>query len=444
MLSLLLALGASLGVAAPASATTNDIQGVVSGPGLDLNDVTVYVSQELSTAHGRIFTMFGAQQSGVNTTTGAFSFPVGNGDYMVLVTAGDHWVQWIDGVTVDGVTDLGSVNIVLEPGVPVTGTVRDAATGAGLPGVEVIAFGAGFIDYEEWLNWDIDANDAPVTPSSGDYKIIVPLDDYYELYAENVNDPDYFPQSWNHQVPGGCGCSSYDPVTISPAGAASPAGPYDFDLIDIDDAVFVPIQAFEPDGTTLYEDVDVILEKNVLGTWKLVTHGLTDSSGFVILFGGGDGDYRLRYTVNGTAQRVSLADDNGCGCGTPVPYPLSDSGRVTLLSGGIAGNAFVVNLYFAQPTVPSSGGGSATPPRKPRTSTFTFTLPTPSATPTPTPTPTSTPTPSSSPSSSPSATPSATPDPTPAGDAGFPWWIILIIVIAAGIVILIIVLVVRR
>lgn len=205
--------------------------------------------------------------------------------------------------------------------------------------------------------------------------------------------------------------------------------------------MFFPTTAFQPDGVTPFENVDVLLEKNVSGTWKLVMHGLTDSSGLAVLLAGGDGDYRLRYTVAGVARSVSSAVDP-CGCAT---YTLADSGRQVLISGASTSvGGYVIDLTFVNPPAPSGGGGTSTPPRKPRSSTSTFVLPTPSATPTPTPTPTSSPTPSSSPSSSPSATPSATPDPTPAGDAGFPWWIILIIVIAAGIVILIIVLVVRR
>ena len=449
VLSLLLALGGVIGVSAPASAATETIQGSVSAPGLVLSDVRVYLSQRLTGAganpHGRLFTDFTAQNTTVDLFTGEFSFPgLANGDYMLLITAGDNWVQQIHDYTVDGVTDMGFDPYVLEPGVPVSGTVRDAVTGAGIPGVEVVAIGA-IDDYEQWIGWDIDAGDRPITPSNGAYKIIVPLGDYYELYAQNVNDPDYIAQSWNHLLAGGCGCSSYDPVTISPTGTASPAGPYDFDLIDIDDALFFPITALQWDGATPYEDVDVILEKNVSGTWKLRMHGLTDSSGFVLLFGAGDGDYRLRYTLNGVAQAVTLAED--CSCGG-ITYPLEDGGRRTLLSGlTVAVSFYPVDLTFAKPAVPSSGGGTSTPPRKPRTSTSTFVLPTPTATPTPTPTPTSTSTPSPTPSetSEPGPTPTPTVDPAPTQSAFDLWWLwLLLLLIVAAIIFFIVRAIARR
>jgi hypothetical protein len=441
VLSMLLAFGGMIAFTAPAHAATDVVQGTVSGPA-DLTTVTVFLSQELNAANGRVFTMFGARSTGVDPVTGHFEFTgVGNGDYYLLVTAGDHWVQDFRDLTVDGATDLGSFAITLEPGVAITGTIRDSVTPATtLPGVSVAALGSTG-DYLQWLSWDIDAGDAPITGSDGVFKIIVPRGETFELTVLDLNGS-HLPQSWNHQLNFGCGCSlGYDPITISSGGIASPVGPYNFDLIDINDALDVSVYAMKWDGSD-YENVDVVLEKLVSGVWTLVAHGETDSSGFIDLLAGGDGDYRLRYKVAGLAAAVTLAVEPSCGCGGGGAYTLADGGRQTLLPGLLAQDLYEVDLTFAKPSTPSSGGGGAsTPPKRP-TSTIGFpaTLPTPSATPTPT--PTSSPSPSSTPTDEPTASP--TPDPEPTGDTGFPWWIILIVLLVLGIIITIVVIIRRR
>ncbi|MEO8263602.1 MAG: hypothetical protein ABI566_13630, partial [Pseudolysinimonas sp.] len=358
--------------------------------------------------------------------------------YYLLVTAGDHWVHDFRSLNVDGATDLGSFAIILQPGVPVTGTVRDAVTPATtLPGVSVAALGTTG-DFLQWLSWDIDAGDAPITGSDGLFSIVVPLGETFELTSVDLTGS-HLPQSWNHQL-SFCGCG-YDPITISPGGVASPVGPYAFDLIDVGDALDVSVYAMQWDGSD-YENVDVVLEKLVSGVWAFVAHGVTDSSGLVDLIAGGDGDYRLRYNVGGAAAVVTLALDT-CGCGPPAAYALADSGRQTLLPGLFATDLIYVDLTFAKPAAPVSGG-SSTPPAR-RALTFTGAAVAPTATPTPTPAPTSTPAPSPSQTSEPAPSPTPTVDPAPTQNAFDLWWLwFLLLLIVALIIFFIVRGIVRR
>lgn len=443
---LLVAVAGALVAATPARAAVDVVAGTVSGPA-DLTTVDVYLSQELNSAHGRIFTMFTARSTSASAT-GEFSFSgVPNGEYALLIVAGDDWVPEFAIVDVDGTTDQTRSPVALRPGVPIAGTVRDVLNPATtLPGVVVSAVDQNTSEpYFDWLTWDDDAG--PATGSDGTYRIIVPRGTTVDLVATDST-LQYVEQTWNRR--NGCGCS-FDPITVSAGGVVSPAGPYDFDLIEYDEMLDVSVYAMAWNGTD-YGNVDVLLEKDVAGTWTLIDHGETDVDGLVDLVGAGDGDYRLRYLVSGVAGVVKLAVEPSCGCGPGGTFALADGGRQTLLGALLAQDYYEVDLTFAKPAGSGGGGGGgggtspAPKPRPPVVLPIGVDDAIPSATPTPSATPSSSPTPSAEPTPSrqPTDEPTPTPDPMPAGDAGFPWWILLIIVLVAGIVLTIIVLLRRR
>ena len=140
-------------------------------------------------------------------------------------------------------------------------------------------------------------------------------------------------------------------------------------------------------------------------TWELdIDTALTDVDGYADVFGLGDGDYRLRYSVGGVfkADRQLVPRSSFAGV---AAFRFADS-RSTLdglLDGPACGCGFVLRV---RPRVWSSRWPAtrrrrrARPQRRAsRTRPFSsFTLRDADATPTPTPTPTSSPSPSSSPS----------------------------------------------
>lgn len=453
---LLLALAGALVTTAPARAAVETIQGVITNPA-NTAGIPVYLSQELGVAHGRVFdTSMGAR---VTTTdsTGHFSFGgVTNGDYLVLVAAGDNWVQDISNVQVDGVTDLGTASIALERGRAITGTVRDAAAPhSPLYAILVTAIGSGLSGpFVDWFSYDVDAfsgGGGPVTGSSGTYKVIVPLGDEYMLTAY---DPlgRYGMQTWNHRS--GCGCD-FDEIVVGTGGwpHATAITPRDFDLMAVDEWIYFSVLADHLNGTAK-KNLRVFLDQWNGSSWDLgVDQGVTDATGYVELFGEGDGDYRLRYSQGGKFLAVDSWFDFG-----PGPWPLTDGGKSVVLNGLTTACACAtfyeevdVDLTFANPS--TTGGGGSTPTRPPASTPPVVVLPmsadvSPTATPTPTPEPTVDPEPTSGPTDEPEPEPSATatPDPEPvAASAGLPWWLwLLIALLVLGIVTTIIVIVRRR
>jgi hypothetical protein len=447
MLALFLAFAGAVAVVAPAQAAVDTIEGTVSGPAT-VSNIPVYLSQELNGATGLIFDTGAGAQTTVTDGSGHYEFTgVPNGDYLVVIDAGDDWVQGIDQVEVDG-SNLTPASIALEPGRLISGTVRDAsAPFAALAGVSVVALGDSVGPYFDVLSFDFDApiGPAPVTPSSGAYRIVVPLGDTYELTAFDNNDL-YGPQTWDHRNTGSsCGCS-FDPIVVGgPSGwPYSAFTPTDFDLLAYADWIYFSVLSENLDGTA--KVIRVYLDKWDGSQWVQVANEVTDSSGFADLYGEGDGDYRLRYSRNG----VFLAVDSWYLPG-PGPWPLFDGGKSVELPGLTTACACAfdfetleVDLVFKNP---SSGGGSGTPTRPTSSGPPTFVIPTtttttPTPSPTPTPSETATPEPTTSPT--PSGSPTPAPDPEPSADAGFPWWIILIIVLVLGIIITIVVMVRRR
>jgi hypothetical protein len=448
VLTLLLAFAGIVAVAGPARAAVDTIEGTVSGPAT-VSNIPVYLSQELVGATGLIFDLGSGAQSTVTDGSGHYEFTgVPNGDYLVVIDAGDDWVQFIDQVEVDGVTMLTPASVALEPGRLISGTVRDAsAPFAALAGVSVVAIGDSSGPYFDVLSFDFDSpiGPAPVTPGSGAYRIVVPLGDTYELSAFDTNEL-HGPQTWDHLTFGsGCTCD-FDPIVVGgvsgwPYSAFTPA---DFDLLAYEDWIHFSVLSENLNGTA--KVIRVHLDKWDGSQWLQVATGVTDSYGFVDLFGEGDGDYRLRYSRGGVFLAVHSWYEPGSS-----PWPLFDGGTSVELPGLTTACACAydfetleVDLVFANP---ASGGGSGTPTRPPSSGPPTFVIPTtttstPTPTPTPTPTETVTPEPTTSPEPSESASP--TPDPEPSGDAGFPWWIILIVLLVLGIIITIIVIVRRR
>ena len=68
--------------------------------------------------------------------------------------------------------------------------------------------------------------------------------------------------------------------------------------------------------------IRVHLDKWDGSQWLQVATGVTDSYGFVDLFGEGDGDYRLRYSRGGVFLAVHSWYEPGSS-----PWPLFDGGK---------------------------------------------------------------------------------------------------------------------
>ena len=442
-LALVAAFALAFGVAgtpAPAHATLGLIDGVVEEvSGGPLDNLTVLLIDE-------------STELVVGTTTtdssGSYSFvpPTDLTDYLVVADGGDTYVDAIsDDIDFDAsFASSGEVPLLeLERGRAITGIVLDAGTSTPLAGVLVAA---------QSVNTGDPYPVFPVpTDLTGVYSITVPLDDDYQLVALEENF-DYDPQLWDHvnltSIGIGCGCIIGDIVSVD--NVWPPSGPItgiDFDLLGYDDWIWFSVLALRAPGGTDYPGVLIYLDKwnTTTSAWDPVDSHVTDSDGFADLFGFGDGDYRLRYSVGGVFKAILSYDDFG-----PGPFPLYDGGKnirfFTLTTGcGCGGfSGLDVDLLFPAASTGGGGGGGGTggtgTTSRPRTGSNA--APTPSATPTPTPTPTSSPTPSASPEPS----QSATPDPGPAdgvpADFTWLWWLIILLVL--GIIITIIVMVRRR
>jgi hypothetical protein len=443
VLSLLLALAGVVAIGAPAQAAVDTIEGTVTTPALTAG-ISVYLSQELNTGTGAAFSTAPV----LTDATGYFSFAgVPNGDYLVVIDAGDDWVQFVDLVTVDGIFAPSAMTVDLQPGVAIEGTVRDSeAPYPTLSGIVVYATGdTSFFPIFDWTTLDLDLPSpffgTPQTDSTGTYKFVVPLDDDYEVSTFDPSDI-YGDQNWDHRnvgIGGPCSCDPFDPISI-PGIASWPHASItgtDFDLQNYANWIDISVLADDTNGDPL-ENVLIHLDRKTgPATWALdIDTELTDADGYADVFGLGDGDYRLRYSIGGVFKAI-----DGWYEMSFLAWPLSDSGFSVELDGLLTGgcgcgsySTYEPELVF--PLTPAGGGGTPGTPRKPHTTFSSFTLPSPSATPTPTPTPTSSPSPSSSPSESPSASPAPTDKPEPAGNAiAALWWLWLLLAVILALII---------
>jgi hypothetical protein len=323
--------------------------------------------------------------------------------------------------------------------VAISGTVKDAeAPFSPLGGIAVSALGNNSsLPSFDWLTVDLDllllfGFPTPVTDGTGTYSFVVPLDDEYEVSAFDTNDI-YGDQSWDHH--GGCGCA-FDPIVV-PDSSGSPTAVtgIDFDLKAYANWIDFYVYADDLNGDPI-DQLLIHLDKWNGSTWDLdVDTQLTDDFGEADVFGLGDGDYRLRYSLAGIFKKVDSWYEPSY-----VSWPLFDSGFSVELPGLLVSGCSCSGYTTLEPdltfavTVPSGGGGGSTPgtPRRPAGgSGATFVTPTP--TPTPSATPTSTPSPSSSPSESPSAGPGPTDEPEPTVNpiTDFWWlWLLLLLILA--------------
>jgi hypothetical protein len=450
VLSLLLALVGVVAIGGPAQAAGSTISGTVTTPALTAG-IPVYLSYQL-TGPGPAFDLT-TPITGTDAN-GDFSFAgVPAGNYLVVVDDGDNWVQFPAFVTADGVTDPSPVIVDLQPGVAIYGTVKDAEVPFNaLPYITVAAIGdSGGFPFFDWLSLDVSISlppfgGIPLTGVSGQYRIVVPLDDTYEVAAFDLSDT-YDQQAWFHHNFGSgglCGCDLFDPISVPDilSWPHAPVTGIDFDLLNMSNWIDVSVYANDLNGDPLDQVLIHLDRKTGPATWDLdIDTELTDVDGYADVFALGDGDYRLRYSVGGVFKAIDSWYESSFGA-----WPLSDSGFSVELDGLLTAGCGCggYSTYYPELVFPltASGGGGSTPgtPRKPHTTFSSLTAPTPSATPTPTPTPTSSPSPSSSPSGEPSASPEPTIKPEPTGNAltGLWWlWLILAAILALIIVFLV-------
>ncbi|MGN6503771.1 MAG: hypothetical protein ACTHKX_12840, partial [Pseudolysinimonas sp.] len=393
-------MGATFAIAVPAAASPTTIEGDITGPA-SLAGIPVYLSQDVTgSPTGALFPS--AAPAATTDAAGHYAISgVPQGLYVVVADAGDDWVQDFVLVAVDGIADPVGNDIDLEPGVLITGTVRSAADPlVTLDQVAVAALsqtsGGFFFDF---LTFDVDVS-ASLTGPDGTYRIVVPLDDSYQVVASDMRaTPLYGDQSFDHR--NGCGCV-FDPVVI-PDSSGYPYAPYaptsaiDFDLLAYSDYLYFEVQAVRGAARTVYPGVHVFLERLVSAgppeVWTVDDDAITDADGYVDLFSDTPGDFRLRYQVGGVDVAVQYAKPS-CGC---TLYTLDEGGKKALLGSwtmSAPGDGYYegddIELGFAAPAGGGGGGTPAGPRSHPRAPGPTgFVLPT--ATPTPTPTPTSAP-----------------------------------------------------
>lgn len=411
-------------------------------PTIPLQYAKVYLSGEISGLAGPAF----VSAPLLTDASGFFQFDdVDDGLYFVVVDAGDNWVQAGGDATITAGNSVDLGPIVLEPGVLLSGTVRDAmgTPPAGIPKITVCAYGTfsspfPFGCFADLRTLYVDLASSlffPLTGSDGKYAIVVPRDEEFELSAFDSTFT-YAEQSWNHVS--GCGCS-FDPIAVPLTGSPTPLGPYDFDLFPddgtIDFDLLVQDTAADP-----YEGVTANLFYKTPTGYRAIDHADTDLSGLTNLYGTVDGDYALKFAVGTVLYPVVSYDLGGGPIVPPNSCLIELPGQVT---GGLNVLVDVIIDRFAKPCgyVPPSTSNPTT--KKPRISSFSFeALPTPSATPTPSAPPTSTPSPSPTQTSEPSPTP--TPDPAVDQNPFDLWWLWLILLILVALIIIVIVRLVTR
>ncbi len=388
--------------------------------------VPVYVSQELSSSASQVFLPPIFQ--GLTGPGGVIHVPdLPEGIYLVVADAGDGWVQGTNFVPLFTDT-LESLDIV--PGVVLSGTIRDAGTGANLPDKAVRACGTlnpGAGCYFNALNLYADFGSSivdPLTaPGVATYRFTVPFGDDYEL---SVYDPlgAYADQNWDHRS--GCGCGS-DLIEVDPAGIVNHSGPYDFDLFPDDGTITWDLYVEDPAANP----IDMV-------TSRLLYHGAaglvqadvfdTDPTGFVELFGTTAGDYAITFAINGSYYPVVSLDAGG--------GPIAVNSCQLEFPGVAITDSFLVTVVIDHTGQPCGHAppSAPTPTTKKATrfaSSVFATFATTTETPAPSATPTSSPSPSSSPSSEPSSSASPTPPPVVNQDFDVWWlWIVLAVIVA--------------
>ena len=430
--------GLFVGVNPAAAAGPGQIGGTVgeagTGPSVPLGGLTVTFDDGSVTP-----------PTAITASDGTFAADLADGQYDVFVDGGDDHADWYRedvniGAGAAPSVDLGQ--ILLDRGQKIRGTVRDAATGAGVAGVAVDALGASG-DFTPAR---------PFTDDTGRFAITVPLteDDY--LVAALDDNSVYYPQYWDHLLlPSAlpCNCGFSNTVHVGDSGGADLI---DFDLYSYTRSIYFSVQTRKADGQ-LATGFEVFLEKDlaaVPGThdWRVVNYGTSDESGVVDLFALGDGDYRLAVKEGPTLRVITRAVEVSCSCGDAISggtvYPLTVSDtRAQLGDLNIQPDIEQMASYVEVDLTlkkRSAGGGSTV------NNVLSFDLTTPTPAVTPEPIATAIPTPPASVTASEQAGPS----PSPSTDAGTStsvdlWWLWLLIgLVLLGIVITIVVFIRRR
>jgi hypothetical protein len=346
-------------------------------------------------------------------------------------------------VTATAGTPLTGITMTMPDAAFITGTVTDAVTGAGIPGIWVSTE-----DPPEYYHWDETQTDA-----DGDYSLRAIPGLTYAVYADDWTNSIYRSMTYKNLDPCGCTFTPVEPTL------ADPETGIDFALIEEDDAVYIEGVLFDdailPPASTPapFDNVQVHLYKPVPGGWTEIDVAESDTGFFELLLPA-MGSYRMRFEIGG----VWLPVIDGFGDEASALFPDALNPGCFVDTGPLDAGSLDADVAYGliaglnqaggcgpqpAPSGSSGGGGGGNPSGTPRSRTFT--APDGSVVVTPTPTPTPTPTSSPSPSSSPE--PSETPNPEPGpetADTGFPWWIILIVLLVLGVIITIVVIIRRR
>lgn len=431
--SVALVAAASVVMLAPAAhaAPANQIMGEVqdAGSGVTLGGLTVLLDDGVnpplttSTDPGGVY---------------VFSPPADLTQYVVIVIGGpDHLSDFAVVDFDDSDPSTWYVPFQLDPGVTITGVVKDAKTGAPLDDVLVFAEG----DHYAGPYFDLRG---PTSGGTGVFSIQVPPGDDYVLTAGDVNS-DYDIQFYDH-VPalGGCGCLDADVVRVPTSWPGTPITGIDFDLMAYDDWVYFSVLTLDASGSSVRPGVRVMLDRRTGGgTWVQIDSATSGTGGYADLFADGAGVYRLRTTIGGKPGIIVTFDDFGAGAS------LASGGRSLVfpsLSPSCGCGAFEeVDVDLALKG--ASGGGGTPAPRPPQTTSAGPVLPAPATAATPTATPTPSPDPESTPTASPDpVTPTVSPTPAPVPTAAFDawlWWL-LIALLVLGILATVIIIIRRR
>ena len=325
-------------------------------------------------------------------------------------------------------TPITGISMTMPDAAFITGTVTDAVTGDGIPGIDVSTEDRP----DELFGADT------LTDADGHYTLRVIPGLTYAVFADDMSSTYY---SMTYQNLDGCGCT-FTPVHST---NALPATGIDFALIvdtEADIAGFVLDGSLSSGTANPFDGVTIHLYKPVTGGWSEVTTTQTDSGGDFQLVLPSLGSYRLRFEMGG----VWLPAIDGLAGPGSASGPVAISGCF-IDTGTLDASSVVTHVAFAVLAGLNQAGGCTAEP-SPNSGTGSTggtsghgstghgrsviaASDTTVATPTPTPTATSTPTPS--PSASTPGDSVSTPKPTAPAPAGLDltWlWIVLAIIAA--------------
>lgn len=420
-------LAGALGVAAPATAAVGSISGIV----VEAGTATPLAGMEVNLYEDGVLFDINLVASTTTDASGQYAFALATGGDYTVAARSDDWVESSESVTgYDPVAGFVVPNLELEPGVVLTGIVRDAQTGDGIPNVIIFAFDPISGSPNPF------ASLGAFTDATGAYRVTAPLDADVQLLAFSINSTftgfQHWPQVWDHRSFLSIGCSCTDVIETPSAQGQLPSPPpgYDFDLWSFDNA-YIAVEAWDVTAGDWYAGLTAHLYKKSGNTWAEVDFRDTDSIGLADLYGPQAVALRLRFSVGGDFVPESAEDFE-----TPAnPLTLGSQGcwveLGSLTTNPSSPEAFgvAVELDTTRPKCPATmptGGSPVVPPASTPVDLSGFTStpsPAPSATPTPTPTPTSEP--SAAPSPEPSE--SVAPEPDPAAASGDLWWVWLLV-----------------